>query len=349
MTYHDNNPPSLCFFLLGSISESENVSFRGELVTTPNATNHVRASFRVEFARQSCCPVLYFTLDYDVTDALLVDSDSGAAGGGGGGDRKCFNDSMMTRSSFSDRHLWNLSDDVNNDDDDNNGDGGGGGDFRCVTCRRDDTIVCEGRFSKLHGYDAVGNFSVGYPCSDVKHLSLTYSVTLETDVPINCVAISPSDNGPHPYPTCLAYYPRYAKLAPRRTPLSTIGGASRSLCPIEEDTNFIQGGGARGPEIGLEFPLEGTGGTRGEAGIEAAGGDFGQVHHLVSGANQEKAWSTGDIEAGMVTVGMCGGLINDIPTCEELVRNIVGDAEQIIADRLAGILAGDRDSQSTAA
>ncbi len=71
--------------------------------------------------------------------------------------------------------------------------------------------------------------------------------------------------------------------------------------------------------------------------IEAAGGDFGQVHHLVSGANQEKAWSTGDIEAGMVTVGMSGGLINDIPSCEELVRNIVTDAEQIINQRLAGI------------
>jgi NAD(P)H-dependent flavin oxidoreductase YrpB (nitropropane dioxygenase family) len=71
--------------------------------------------------------------------------------------------------------------------------------------------------------------------------------------------------------------------------------------------------------------------------IEAAGGEFGQVHHLVSGANQEKAWSTGDIEAGMVTVGMCGGLINDIPTCDELVKKIVADAEQIIDQRLAGI------------
>ena len=71
------------------------------------------------------------------------------------------------------------------------------------------------------------------------------------------------------------------------------------------------------------------------AAIEAAGGDFGQVHHLVSGENQEKAWSTGDIEAGMVTVGMCGGLINDIPTCKELVANIVADAEQIIDQRLA--------------
>ena len=68
--------------------------------------------------------------------------------------------------------------------------------------------------------------------------------------------------------------------------------------------------------------------------IEAAGGDFAQVHHLVSGANQEKAWSTGDIEAGMVTVGMCGGLINDIPSCEQLVKNIMSDAEQIINERL---------------
>ena len=76
------------------------------------------------------------------------------------------------------------------------------------------------------------------------------------------------------------------------------------------------------------------------AAIEASGGDFGQVHHLVSGANQEKAWSTGDIEAGMVTVGMCGGLINDIPTCEELVNKIVTDAEEIIRSRLAGIVAG---------
>ena len=74
--------------------------------------------------------------------------------------------------------------------------------------------------------------------------------------------------------------------------------------------------------------------------IEEAGGDFGQVHHLVSGANQDKAWSSGDIEAGMITVGMSGGLINDIPTCEELVNNIMTDAEQIISERLAGMVAG---------
>ena len=56
-----------------------------------------------------------------------------------------------------------------------------------------------------------------------------------------------------------------------------------------------------------------------------------------AGANQEKAWSTGDIEAGMVTVGMCGGLINDIPTCEQLVKNIMHDAQQIVNERLGGM------------
>ena len=74
--------------------------------------------------------------------------------------------------------------------------------------------------------------------------------------------------------------------------------------------------------------------------IEASGGDFGQVHHLVSGANQDKAWTSGDIEAGMVTVGMCGGLINDIPTCDELVKNIMSDADQIMNERFAAMYAG---------
>ncbi len=73
--------------------------------------------------------------------------------------------------------------------------------------------------------------------------------------------------------------------------------------------------------------------------VEAAGGDFAEVHHLVSGKNQDKAWTTGDIEAGMVTVGMSGGLIDDIPSCEELVSTIVADAEAIINQRLAAMVA----------
>ncbi len=64
--------------------------------------------------------------------------------------------------------------------------------------------------------------------------------------------------------------------------------------------------------------------------IEAAGGDFSQVHQYVSGANQEKAWSTGDIEAGMITAGMSGAFVTDVPSCADLVARIVSDAEKII-------------------
>ena len=72
--------------------------------------------------------------------------------------------------------------------------------------------------------------------------------------------------------------------------------------------------------------------------IEAAGGGFDQVHEYVSGANQEIAWSTGDIEAGMVTAGMSGAFVDDVPTCKELVRRIVGDAERITMERLVGLV-----------
>lgn len=73
--------------------------------------------------------------------------------------------------------------------------------------------------------------------------------------------------------------------------------------------------------------------------VEASGGDFSQVHGLVSGEKQTDAWQSGDIDAGMVTVGMCGGLIKDIPSCKQLVQNIVSDAEEIIEKRLANMTA----------
>ena len=83
--------------------------------------------------------------------------------------------------------------------------------------------------------------------------------------------------------------------------------------------------------------------------IEARGGEFAEVHSLVSGGNQDKAWQTGDIDAGMVTVGMCGGLINDIPTCQELVQTIVSDAEQIVTGRLVSVVANTEVTRTNAA
>lgn len=72
--------------------------------------------------------------------------------------------------------------------------------------------------------------------------------------------------------------------------------------------------------------------------IEQAGGDFSEIHHLVSGKQQEVAWSTGDKEAGMITFGMAGGLINDVPTCKEMVAKIMADAEEVVRERLSTML-----------
>lgn len=73
------------------------------------------------------------------------------------------------------------------------------------------------------------------------------------------------------------------------------------------------------------------------AAIEAAGGGFDEVHDYVSGANQEKAWSTGDIEAGMVTAGLSGAFVHDVPTCQEVIDRIVADARAIITGRVAAM------------
>ena len=46
----------------------------------------------------------------------------------------------------------------------------------------------------------------------------------------------------------------------------------------------------------------------------------------------------GDMDAGAWSCGMVAGLINDIPTCQELIDGIMTEAEEIIRGRLAGFL-----------
>ena len=48
----------------------------------------------------------------------------------------------------------------------------------------------------------------------------------------------------------------------------------------------------------------------------------------------------GEMDAGAWSCGMVAGLINDIPTCQELVDRIMAEAEEIITRRLAGFQAG---------
>ena len=72
---------------------------------------------------------------------------------------------------------------------------------------------------------------------------------------------------------------------------------------------------------------------------EAEGKPFEAVAELVRGVRGREGLVSGDTNAGIWSAGMIQGLINDIPTCEVLVSRIVADAEQIIRNRLAGMLA----------
>ena len=41
------------------------------------------------------------------------------------------------------------------------------------------------------------------------------------------------------------------------------------------------------------------------------------------------------MDKGAWSCGMVAGLINDVPTCQELIDRIMGEAEEIISGRLA--------------
>ena len=47
----------------------------------------------------------------------------------------------------------------------------------------------------------------------------------------------------------------------------------------------------------------------------------------------------GDMDAGAWSCGMVAGLVNDVPTCRELIDRIMDEAESIITSRLTGMLA----------
>ncbi len=72
--------------------------------------------------------------------------------------------------------------------------------------------------------------------------------------------------------------------------------------------------------------------------ILANGGQFGDVMELVAGSRGRKVFEDGDPDAGIWTAGTVMGLIHDIPTCGELVGRMVGEAEEIITGRLAGLV-----------
>ncbi|HEX2561152.1 nitronate monooxygenase [Phenylobacterium sp.] len=65
------------------------------------------------------------------------------------------------------------------------------------------------------------------------------------------------------------------------------------------------------------------------------------VKHLVAGIRgRTNVMGKGDTDGGIWTVGQAQGLIHDIPTCAEVVRNITRQAEQLLGDRASQLLGG---------
>jgi nitronate monooxygenase len=74
--------------------------------------------------------------------------------------------------------------------------------------------------------------------------------------------------------------------------------------------------------------------------IERDGGDFAAVRELVAGARGRRVYEEGDPDLGIWSAGQVQGLIDDVPTVEELVSRMVAEAEEIIGRRLAGMAEG---------
>lgn len=58
------------------------------------------------------------------------------------------------------------------------------------------------------------------------------------------------------------------------------------------------------------------------------GCEFEDLRHLVAGVRGRAALEAGDAEGGIITAGQVVGLIEDIPTCQELLSRIVTDARE---------------------
>src|SRR5438270_13906264 len=72
--------------------------------------------------------------------------------------------------------------------------------------------------------------------------------------------------------------------------------------------------------------------------MEKEGAKFEDIRELVAGTRGKMVYATGDADEGIWSAGQVQGLIQDIPSCAELISRIVREAEAIIRSRLEGMI-----------
>ena len=75
--------------------------------------------------------------------------------------------------------------------------------------------------------------------------------------------------------------------------------------------------------------------------IESRPGEtkFEDIQPLVQGVKGRELFDGGDLDKGIWSAGMIVGLIDDNPSCEDLITRMVAEAQDIISNRLAGMAA----------
>ena len=71
--------------------------------------------------------------------------------------------------------------------------------------------------------------------------------------------------------------------------------------------------------------------------LEAEGAGIAELAPLVSGKNGLKMVTEGDTECGLMSAGLCVGLVHDVPTIAALMDQIMTEARDIVDGRIGGM------------
>ncbi len=71
--------------------------------------------------------------------------------------------------------------------------------------------------------------------------------------------------------------------------------------------------------------------------MERSGATIEDMQPVISGSMGQRMINQGIMDEGLMALGQCIGLINDIPTVKEAIDRIIRDADQIVNGRLMKI------------